>query len=139
MKIIYWSGTGNTEAMANLIAKGILNSGKEAEVLSVDKVNIDDVKNENILILGCPSMGAEMLEESEFEPFVQRLEHFGQGKKALLFGSYGWGDGEWMRNWEEQMKLYGFEIPIEPVIVNEMPEGDDKQLCIRYGEQIAKL
>ncbi|CEH34619.1 flavodoxin [Romboutsia lituseburensis] len=139
MKIIYWSGTGNTEAMANLIAKGVLNSGKEAEVLSVDKVNIDDVKNENILILGCPSMGAEMLEESEFEPFIQGLEHFGQGKKALLFGSYGWGDGEWMRNWEEQMKLYGFEIPIEPVIVNEMPEGDDKQLCIRYGEQIAKL
>lgn len=139
MKIIYWSGTGNTETMANLIAKGISNNGKEAEVLSVDKVNIDDIKNENILILGCPSMGAEMLEEGEFEPFIQELENFGQGKKALLFGSYGWGDGEWMRNWEEQMKLYGFEIPIEPVIVNESPEGEDEELCIKYGEQIAKL
>lgn len=139
MKIIYWSGTGNTEAMANLIAKGITNSKKEVTTLTVDKVSIDDIKNDDILILGCPSMGCEELEESEFEPFVTSLKEIGNGKKALLFGSYGWGDGEWMRNWEEQMKEYGFEIPLEPVIVNEMPEGSDEEKCIHFGEEIAKL
>ena len=139
MKVIYWSGTGNTEAMANLIGKGISNQGKEAEVLSIDKVSINDIKNDEILVLGCSSMGNEELEESEFAPFIESLKDIGNGKKALLFGSYGWGDGEWMRNWEEQMKEYGFEIPLEPVIVNEMPEGSEEERCISFGKEIAKL
>ncbi|MPM37406.1 Flavodoxin [bioreactor metagenome] len=138
MKIIYWSGTGNTEAMANLIAKGISNNGKEAEVLSVDKVKIDDIKNENILILGCPSMGAEMLEEGEFEPFIQELENFGQGKKALLFGSYGWGDGQWMRDWEERMFSYGSQIYSDCVIANYEPDEDKKEECIELGKKISR-
>lgn len=139
MKVIYWSGTGNTEAMANLIGKGISNQGKEAEVLSIDKVSINNIKNDEILVLGCSSMGNEELEESEFAPFIESLKDIGNGKKALLFGSYGWGDGEWMRNWEEQMKEYGFEIPLEPVIVNEMPEGSEEERCINFGKEIAKL
>ena len=139
MKVIYWSGTGNTEAMANLIGKGISNQGKEAEVLSIDKVSINDIKNDEILVLGCSSMGNEELEESEFAPFIESLKDIGNGKKALLFGSYGWGDGEWMRNWEEQMKGYDFEIPLEPVIVNEMPEGSEEERCINFGKEIAKL
>lgn len=139
MKVIYWSGTGNTEAMANLIGKGISNQCKEAEVLSIDKVSLNDIKNDEILVLGCSSMGNEELEESEFAPFIESLKDIGNGKKALLFGSYGWGDGEWMRNWEEQMKEYGFEIPLEPVIVNEMPEGSEEERCINFGKEIAKL
>ncbi len=139
MKVIYWSGTGNTEAMANLIGKGLANTGNSAEILSVEKVSADDLKNDDILVLGCPSMGNEVLEEVDFEPFVESLKDIGSGKKACLFGSYGWGDGEWMRNWEEQMKDYGFELPLESVIVNEAPEGDDEDRCVKYGETIAKL
>lgn len=139
MKIIYWSGTGNTESMANLIGEGISSQGKTVELLNVEKVNIDDIKNEDILILGCPSMGNENLEEVDFEPFIESLQNLGNGKKACLFGSYGWGDGEWMRNWEDQMKNYGFELPLESVIVNESPEGDEATRCVKYGEDIAKL
>ena len=139
MKIIYWSGTGNTESMANLIGEGISSQGKTVELLNVEKVNIDDIKNEDILILGCPSMGNENLEEVDFEPFIESLQHLGNGKKACLFGYYGWGDGEWMRNWEDQMKNYGFELPLESVIVNESPEGDDATRCVKYGEDIANL
>lgn len=139
MKIIYWSGTGNTESMANLISEGLSNKGKSAELLRVESVNAQDLKDENVLILGCPSMGNENLEEVDFEPFIESLKSIGKGKKACLFGSYGWGDGEWMRNWEEQMLSYGFELPLESVIVNESPEGDDKDLCIKFGENIANL
>ncbi len=139
MKVIYWSGTGNTETMANLIGKGLSNNGKVAEILSVENVNVDDLKNEDILVLGCPSMGNESLEEVDFEPFVESLKDIASGKKACLFGSYGWGDGEWMKNWEEQMKGYGFELPLESIIVNESPEGDDADRCVNYGENIAKL
>lgn len=139
MKIIYWSGTGNTEAMANLISEGLSNKGKSAELLRVESVDAQSLKDENILVLGCPSMGSENLEEVDFEPFVESLKDIGKGKKACLFGSYGWGDGEWMRNWEEQMMSYGFELPLESVIVNEAPEGDSKELCIKFGESIASL
>ena len=139
MKIIYWSGTGNTEAMANLISEGLPNKGKSAELLRVESVDAQSLKDENILVLGCPSMGSENLEEVDFEPFVESLKDIGKGKKACLFGSYGWGDGEWMRNWEEQMMSYGFELPLESVIVNEAPEGDSKELCIKFGESIASL
>ncbi|MGL5651106.1 MAG: flavodoxin [Paraclostridium sp.] len=139
MKIIYWSGTGNTETMANLISSGLSNQGKSPELLRVESVIVDDLKNEDILILGCPSMGDENLEEVDFEPFIESLKGLGAGKKACLFGSYGWGDGEWMKKWEEQMDSYGFELPLESVIVNEAPEGDDKDLCVKFGESIAKL
>ncbi|OSB11621.1 flavodoxin [Paraclostridium bifermentans] len=139
MKIIYWSGTGNTETMAKLISGGLSNQGKSTELLRVESVNVDDLKNEDILILGCPSMGDENLEEVDFEPFIESLKGLGAGKKAFLFGSYGWGDGEWMKKWEEQMDSYGFELPLESIIVNEAPEGDDKDLCIKFGENIAKL
>lgn len=139
MKVIYWSGTGNTETMAKLIVEGITRQGKVAELLNVDKLHIDDIKNEDKLILGCPSMGNENLEEVDFEPFIESLQGLGEGKKAFLFGSYGWGDGEWMRTWEDQMKNYGFELLLESLIVNETPEGDEVTRCVKYGEDIAKL
>ena len=104
ISVVYWSGTGNTEAMANALAEGIREAGGEAVLQTADSVNAVELAKEDIFALGCPSMGAEELEESVMEPFVSELEGMVQGKKILLFGSYGWGDGEWMRNWEERMK-----------------------------------
>ena len=139
MKIVYWSGTGNTEKMANLIAEGIVEKGKQAEVLSVDKVNSDVFNNEDVVILGCPAMGAEVLEECEFQPFVDELISKVGGKKAALFGSYGWGDGEWMRNFEEFMSDNGCDTSLEPLIVQEAPEGDSEEECREFGRKIAQL
>ncbi|NFQ58244.1 flavodoxin, partial [Clostridium botulinum] len=107
MKIIYWSQSGNTEKMASLILEGIKSEGGKAELLEVSAVSLDDVKNEEILILGCPASGAEELEESEMEPFVKSLEGLIQGKKVALFVSWGWGNGEWMTEWEKRMESYG--------------------------------
>lgn len=139
MKLIYWSGTGNTEEMANLIEKGIKEGGKGVEILKVGDTNVETLKDEKILILGCPSMGSEELEEGEFEPFIQSIEGSLKGKTVVLFGSYGWGDGEWMRNWEERMSNNGAKVTLEPLIVNNAPEGDDVDKCINYGKEIASI
>ena len=136
MKIIYWSGTGNTEAMAEGIAKGIKESGKEAELINVSDVNIDELLKEDVLILGCPAMGDEVLEECEFEPFIEEISEKVSGKKAALFGSYGWGDGQWMRDFEERMTGYGCTIKLESLI--NQNEADEDQ-CIEFGKQIALL
>lgn len=139
MKIVYWSGTGNTEKMANLIAEGIVEKGKQVEVLSVDKVDSDIFKDEEVIVLGCPAMGSEVLEESEFEPFIESLSSKVSGKKAALFGSFGWGDGEWMRNFEETMKDYGCVVTLESLTVQETPEGDSEEECKEFGRKIAEL
>ena len=136
MKIVYWSGTGNTEAMAQAIAKGIKESGKEAELINVSDVNIDELLKEDVLILGCPAMGDEVLEECEFEPFIEEISGKVSGKKAALFGSYGWGDGQWMRNFEERMTGYGCTIKLESLI--NQNEADEDQ-CIEFGKEIALL
>ena len=107
ISVVYWSGTGNTEAMADALADGIREAGGEAALITVDGADAQELVKEDVFALGCPSMGAEELEESEMEPFVAELEGKVSGKKILLFGSYGWGDGEWMRNWEERMKNAG--------------------------------
>jgi len=136
MKIIYWSQSGNTEKMANLILEGIELEGKKAELVQVSSVLVDDVKNEEILILGCPAYGTEELEESEMEPFVKSLEGNIQGKKVALFGSWGWGNGEWMTEWEKRMESYGATLISEGLTVQEYPKDEDK--CISFGKLIAK-
>lgn len=138
MKIIYWSQSGNTEKMASLILEGIKSEGGKAELLEVSAVSLDDVKNEEILILGCPASGAEELEESEMEPFVKSLEGIIQGKKVALFGSWGWGNGEWMTEWEKRMESYGATLISEGLTVQEYPEGEDENKCIRFGKLIVK-
>ncbi len=110
MKIIYWSGTGNTAAMAVEISKGIVESGKECEIFDVASVTADDLEQETVFALGCPSMGAEQLEESSMEPFMEELEGKITGKKIVLFGSYGWGNEEWMRDWEDRVKAAGATV-----------------------------
>ena len=107
VKVVYWSGTGNTQMMADKIAEGIQAAGKEAEVLSVDAVSAEELAEEKAFALGCPSMGVEQLEEGEMEPFMCDLEGQLSGKKVVLFGSYGWGNGEWMDDWVERCENAG--------------------------------
>lgn len=138
MKVIYWSQTGNTEKMANLIAQGIKEAWKEAEVVSLSDITVDDLKNEEVIIFGNPAYGAEQLEESEVEPFVQSLEGNINGKKVALFGSWGWGEGEWMKELEETIQSYGATLIAEGLTVKELPEGEDETRCIEFGKLIAK-
>ena len=134
LSVIYWSGTGNTEAMANLIADGAKEKGLECVVKSVSEASQDDIKDADIVALGCPSMGDEVLEESEFQPFVDAAKSNLSGKKVALFGSYGWGDGRWMREWYEDMKNAGCSMVDEGLIVNGAPSGDE---CKEYGRSFA--
>jgi len=138
MKIVYWSGTGSTEKMANFIAKGIEENGGETQVISVSDANSDIFNDEEIIILGCPAMGAEVLEESEFEPFIESISNKVSGKKAVLFGSYDWGDGEWMRDWTDRMKNYGCDVIFDGLIIREASE-DDCTECIELGRKIANI
>nr|1FVX_A Chain A, FLAVODOXIN [Clostridium beijerinckii] len=138
MKIVYWSGTGNTEKMAELIAKGIIESGKDVNTINVSDVNIDELLNEDILILGCSAMNDEVLEESEFEPFIEEISTKISGKKVALFGSYGWGDGKWMRDFEERMNGYGCVVVETPLIVQNEPD-EAEQDCIEFGKKIANI
>ena len=129
--VIYWSGTGNTEAMANAVAEGA----------GVDAVNVSDfsgnIEEFDALALGCPAMGAEVLEEDEFEPFFIGIEGKLSGKKVLLFGSYGWGDGEWMRNWQERVTAADAElIGDEGYTVNEAPTDDDLAKLKAIGAEL---
>lgn len=139
MKIIYWSGTGNTEAMANLILEGIKDSGKEGELVNISSTEVRSLANEDLLVLGCPSMGDEELEEGEFLPFLESIEGDLNGKNVALFGSYGWGSGEWMEKFEDRVREAGATLPLDSLIVNYTPEGEEAERCKDYGKQIAKL
>ncbi|AOT69622.1 flavodoxin [Geosporobacter ferrireducens] len=134
--VIYWSGTGNTEMMAKAVAEGAQGDNNEVKLLSVDKASVEDVMNADGVALGCPSMGAEVLEESEMEPFVQSLEKVVTGKPLVLFGSYDWGDGEWMRDWEERMKGYGANLIAEGLIVNLEPADQNLDACKKLGARL---
>ncbi len=130
--VIYWSGTGNTEAMAKAVAEGA-----NAELFSVSEFS-GNVADYDALCFGCPAMGAEVLEEDEFEPFFTSAEGSLSGKKVLLFGSYGWGDGEWMRNWVERVNAAGAEVVNgEGFIVNEAPSDDDLAKLKEVAAQLA--
>ena len=111
--IVFWSGTGNTEDIANKI-KNDLN----CDMFNVSEANVDDILKYDTIILGCPAMGAEELEDSEFRPFFDSLIASAGSKNIALFGSYGWGDGEWMRNWCDEVKGYGCNLLNEGLIVN---------------------
>ncbi len=136
--VIYWSGTGNTEKMAELIVQGI-GDADEVVVKSVADATIDDVLNADKVVLGCPSMGDEVLEEDEMEPFVESICDKVSGKKMALFGSYDWGDGEWMRIWQPRMADAGaVMMSAEGLIVNNTPDDDDIN-CINFGKSIASF
>ena len=136
--VVYWSQSGNTLAMAQAVAEGIKEAGKEAEVVDVSVASLDELKKASAFALGCPAMGAEVLEESEMEPFVCDVEGFAAGKKIALFGSYGWGDGQWMRDWTDRMSSAGASIVNgEGLICHEVPDADALEECKQLGRSLA--
>ena len=137
MAVIYWSMTGNTQAMAEAIADGAREAGAQADLFSVDQVTVDQALEYDKLALGCPAMGAEVLEEAEFEPFFTALEGRLGGKRVALFGSYGWGDGEWMRSWESRCNDDGANLACDSVICNETPDDDALAACRELGASLA--
>lgn len=135
--VFYWSGSGNTEAMANAIGTGIEQAGADFDLINVGE-GTKDIADYELLMFGCPSMGAEELEEGDFEPFFAEIEGSLSGKKVALFGSYGWGDGEWMRNWQERVEAAGAELFTgEGLIINETPDDDGIAECEAFGKDFA--
>ena len=137
LAVIYWTGTGNTGAMAQVVADGAKGAGAEAELLTVSEISADAAAAYDKLALGCPAMGAEVLEEGEFEPFFTALEGKLSGKKVALFGSYGWGDGQWMREWQERTEKAGAVLCGEGLIVNEAPDEAGLESCRALGARLA--
>lgn len=140
VSVVYWSGTGNTLAMAEAVARGIEAGGQTANLIDVGSVNIDALLSEKAFALGCPSMGAEVLEELEMEPFVEAIESNVSGKHILLFGSYGWGTGEWMQDWVERMTDAGAKmVEADGIIANYAPDEDAISDCEAAGRALASL
>lgn len=137
LAIVYWSGTGNTETMANCIADGARESGAEVAMLSPGEFSATRFSEFGVVAFGCPAMGAEQLEESEFEPMYQDLRGSLSGKPVGLFGSYGWGDGEWIRTWAEDAEAAGARLVVEPVMANGSPDGDAETACAALGTALA--
>jgi len=137
MAVIYWSMSGNTEAMANAIAEGAQGAGAEVDVKQVSEITVDQALEYDLLALGCPAMGAEVLEESEFEPFFTDLEGRLSGKKVALFGSYGWGDGQWMRDWQARTEAANANLYDQGLILNETPDDDGLTQCRAFGAGFA--
>ena len=135
--VVYWSGTGNTEAMANAVLEGAKAAGADASLYTASDFDTSSVADYDALAFGCPAMGAEVLEESEFEPMFNACESALSGKKLALFGSYGWGDGEWMRNWEETCTSDGATLTCESVTCCEAPDDDALEACKALGASLA--
>ncbi len=138
--VVYWSQSGNTQAMAEALGKGVTDAGKEAVVVYVGEASLEELKAAKCFALGCPAMGAEVLEESEMEPFVSEVEGFAAGKTIALFGSYGWGEGQWMRDWEERMNGCGaFVLGGQGLICQEAPDESKLAECELLGKQLAAV
>lgn len=138
VKIVFWTGTGNTAAMAELVAQGVKEAGGEAELICVDAANAAALAGEKAFALGCPSMGAEQLEESEMEPFMCELDGMISGKKVALFGSYGWGNQEWMRDWEDRVNKDGATVLNgEGVACLNAPDSEASDALIALGKSLA--
>jgi flavodoxin I len=136
--VVYWSSTGNTEAMASAVLEGVNEKGAEGVLLTSGEFNESLVDEYDAIAFGCPSMGAEELEEGEFEPMFSSCEAKLKDKKIALFGSYGWGDGEWMRTWESTCADIGAILVCESVICNEAPDDDAVAACKALGAALAE-
>ncbi|MCC8179436.1 MAG: flavodoxin [Planctomycetes bacterium] len=135
--VTYWSGTGNTEKMAECIAEGAKEKGAEVDLKQVGSVSAADALAYDVIAIGSPSMGQEVLEESEVEPFVDDLNQQIKDKKVAIFGSYGWGDGEWMRNWADREREAGANLLDDGLMIHETPSDDDEETCREYGRKLA--
>lgn len=134
--VVYWSGTGNTAAMADAIVDGIKSVGGQAEVFIADSFNSDMAENYDFIAFGCPSMGCEQLEDSEFEPMFDACKSKLKGKQIALFGSYGWGNGEWMQTWEDDCKSLGADLVCDSVICNDAPDDEAIEKCKELGKML---
>ena len=133
--VIYWSGTGNTQAMAVAVADGAKEAGADVDLLNC--ADVSDISIYDTVVLGCPAMGAEELEDSEFVPMLEKIEPALAGKKTALFGSYGWGDGEWMRSWETRCAEKGIPLAADSVLANEAPDETALAACKALGKAMA--
>lgn len=134
--VVYWSGSGNTAQMATAVMEGIQAAGGEATVFFAGEFDSSKMDEFDAIAFGCPAMGAEVLEESEFEPMFRDCECKLSGKKIVLFGSYGWGDGEWMRTWESECKADGAIFACPCVMVHEAPDADVIAQCKEAGKAL---
>ncbi len=134
--VVYWTGTGNTAAMAEAVLAGINENGGEGVMLTSAEFDSSQMDSYDAVAFGCPSMGAEELEETEFAPMFEECESKLNGKKIALFGSYGWGDGEWMRNWEDTCRNDGAVLACDFVICNGAPDGDAVEECKALGKAL---
>ena len=134
--VIYWSGTGNTELMAKYVAEGAKAAGAKADVFSVSDFSQGQLSEYARYALGCPAMGAEELEDSEFQPFYEAVKPALNGKKVALFGSYGWGGGEWMNPWKADAESAGLLLAAEPLAIENAPDGDGKTACENLGKAL---
>ena len=131
--IVYWSGTGNTQTMAEAVADGVKEAGGEARIFTATEFTSSQMDAFDAVAFGCPSMGAEQLEENEFEPMFLDCESKLSGKRIALFGSYGWGDGEWMRTWEQTCRDDGAILVCDSVICHEAPDAEGETACKALG------
>ena len=136
--VIYWSGTGNTEAMANAVVEGAKAKGAEVSLFTADEFDASMLDALDAVAFGCPAMGAEVLEEDEFEPMFASCEGKLGGKRIALFGSYGWGDGEWMRTWEQDCRGANISLVCESVICCEAPDDEALAACRALGRKLAE-
>lgn len=135
--VVYWSGSGNTEEMAKAVVEGAKEKGAEVVLVHCSDFSAADVAAYDAIAFGCPAMGAEVLEESEFQPMFDDVSSVLGGKKIALFGSYGWGSGEWMENWENDCKNAGAELVCDSVICNNTPDDDGLVQCQALGATLA--
>ena len=136
--VVFWSSTKNTEQMASFVKDGVEAAGGSAALLTASEFNSSMMGDFDAIAFGCPSMGAETLEESEFQPMFDDCVGSFSGKSIALFGSYGWGDGEWMRNWEEECKGAGANLVADFVICNDAPDDVAAAACKSLGDALAK-
>ncbi len=134
--VVYWSDTGNTEAMAKLIVEGVESAGKTADLIQAADFSTDQIGNYSAIAFGCPAMGDEILEEDVFEPMFASVEKSLGNTKVALFGSYGWGDGQWMRDWVDRAKADGINL-VQDLMANEYPDDDASQQCRDLGAKLA--
>mgnify|MGYP000833585181 CR=1 FL=1 len=136
--VIYWSGTGNTETMANAVAEGMKEAGAEVTMLTPEQVQPAALSGFGAIALGCPAMGSEVLEEMDFQPMFDGCKNAIGSKRVALFGSYGWGDGQWMRDWVERAQGDGAQVLNgEGLICNEAPDEDVQAACRKLGADLA--
>lgn len=135
--VIYWTGTGNTQQMANAVAEGAQSSGADVSTFFVDEFDAESIAEYDALAFGCPAMGSEVLEEGSFEPFFSSIEGSLGGKKTGLFGSYGWGDQSWMRDWESRVETDGAVLVSQGVTCMNEPDDTALEECRNLGASLS--